>query len=301
MQNIDFELVLENEFREKFVKDFPLSQYTSFRCGGKAKYLIYPETIEEVVKIVKISKNYKKNFIFLGRGTNVLISDNGFDGIVISTLKMRNFILKENKIVCECGLKISEILSICIKNSLTGLEFLAGIPGTIGGGIKSNAGLKKQWISEKVICVEYLNIENLDIIRREKKEIYFDYRKSEFKNEFIWKVKFQLEKGEVTEIKKKVSEYMQERIKKQPFGYSSGSVFKNPYPYYAGELIEKSGLKGYKIGDAYVSEKHANFIINRGKSTSQDIYDLIKIIKQKVKEKFNIDLELEIQIIGEFK
>ncbi|MCM8785065.1 MAG: UDP-N-acetylmuramate dehydrogenase [Candidatus Omnitrophica bacterium] len=293
--------MIESLFNERFLKDFPLSQYTSFRCGGKVKYLIYPETIDEVKIIIEISKKYKKDFLFIGKGTNILVSDNGFDGIAISTLKMKKTTIKENKIIGECGLEISEILNICIKNSLTGLEFLAGIPGTIGGAIKNNAGLKTEWISEKITYVEYLDVENLDIIKKERKDIYFYYRRSGFRNEFIWKVEFLLEKEKQIEIKKRISEYMKERIRKQPLGYSAGSIFKNPYPYYAGELIEKCGLKGYKIGDCYISEKHANFIINRGKGKSQDVYNLIKIVKQKVKEKFDIDLELEINIIGEFK
>jgi UDP-N-acetylmuramate dehydrogenase len=301
MQNIDFESVIENEFKGKFTKNFPLSQYTSFKCGGKVKYLIYPEKIDEVKKIIEISKEFNKYFIFLGKGTNVLVSDDDFDGIVISTLKMKDFTFEKSKIICECGLKISDILNLCIKNSLTGLEFLAGIPGTIGGGIKNNAGLKYQWISEKINWIEYLDTENLNIIKKDKKELNFDYRKSEFKNEFIWKCAFFLKEGDRKEIKEKINEYMKERKMKQPLGYSAGSIFKNPYPYYAGELIEKCGLKGYEIGDCYISEKHANFIINRGKGKSQDVYDLIKIIKQKVKEKFNINLELEIEIIGEFK
>ncbi|HOK56315.1 MAG TPA: UDP-N-acetylmuramate dehydrogenase [bacterium] len=301
MQNINFESILENEFKGKFVKNFSLSQYTSFKCGGNVNYLIYPEKIEEVKKIIEVSKKFGNNFIFLGKGTNVLVSDKGFDGIVISTLKMKNFKIEKNKIICECGLKISEILNICIKNSLTGFEFLAGIPGTIGGGIKNNAGLKTKWLSEKIRWIEYLDIENLNIIKKEKKDIFFDYRKSEFKNEFIWRSEFLLEKGKENEIRKTIKEYMKERMKKQPSGYSAGSIFKNPYPYYAGELIEKCGLKGYKIGDCYISEKHANFIINKGKGKSQDVYELIKIIKEKVMEKFNIKLELEIQLIGEFK
>ncbi len=302
MQNTNFfESFIENLFNGKFLKNFFLSQYTSFRCGGKVKYLIFPETIDEVKKIIEISKKYKKDFIFLGKGTNVLVSDNGFDGIVISSLKMKKKTIEENKIVCECGLEISEILNICIKNFLTGLEFLSGIPGTIGGAIKNNAGLKTKWISEKITYVEYLDVENLEIIKKERKDIYFDYRRSGFKNEFIWKVEFLLEMEKQEVIKKRIREYMKERIKKQPIGYSAGCIFKNPYPYYAGELIEKCGLKGYKIGDCHISEKHANFIINNGKGKSKDIYSLIEVIREKVKEKFNIDLELEINLIGDFQ
>ncbi len=302
MQNIEIENFLKSEFKENYFKNFPLSEYTSFRCGGKAKYLVYPNTIEKVIKIFEVLKELKEKFLILGNGTNILVSDNGFDGVVISTLKMKNYNVCENTLECECGIKISDLLKICVKNSLSGIEFLAGIPGTLGGGIKNNAGLKKEWISEKIAYVEYLNIENLNITKKEKEKIFFSYRKSEFgDNIFIWRAGLLLEKKNKEEIKKEIKKHVEERSKKQPLGYSAGSIFKNPYPYYAGELIEKCGLKGYSIGDCFVSEKHANFIINKGEAKAKDIYRLIKIIKEKVKEKFNIELELEIQLIGEFE
>ncbi len=302
MQNTEIEFIFKNEFKNRFFKNSPLSEYTSFKCGGKAKYLIYPKSIEEVIKIIEISKNFNEKFLILGKGTNVLISDNGFDGIVISTLKMKNFKIKDNRIECECGLKTSDLLKICIENSLSGLEFLSGIPGTIGGAIKNNAGLKNEWTLEKINYVEFLKTNTFEIIKKEKKEIFFDYRKSEFEsNIFIWKGEFLLKKERKEIIKKKINEYMERRKKTQPFGYSAGSIFKNPYPHYAGELIEKCGLKGYSIGDCYISEKHANFIINKGNGKAEEIYKLIKLIQKKVYEKFNIQLELEIQLIGEFE
>lgn len=301
MRNTKFESILIKEFGKDLLKDFPMSSYTSFKCGGKAKYLVFPENIEEVIKIFEIIKNFNENFLILGKGTNVLISDNGFNGTVISTLKMKNFNIEGEKIECECGLKISELLKICIENSLSGIEFLSGIPGTIGGAVKNNAGLKKEWISEKINFVECLDIKTLKIIKMGREQISFEYRTSNLgKDYFIFKTELFLQKEKRDKIKEMIKKYLKERMEKQPNGYSAGSIFKNPYPFYAGELIEKCGLKGYQIGDCFISKKHANFIINKGKGKASDVYRLIKLIKEKVKEKFNIELETEIQIIGEF-
>ncbi|MGC8976669.1 MAG: UDP-N-acetylmuramate dehydrogenase [Candidatus Ratteibacteria bacterium] len=302
MQNTDIELILSKLFGTKFIKGFPISYYTSFKCGGMAKYLVFPESLDEVIKVFEIIKKFNLNYLILGKGTNILLSDKGFDGIVISTLKMKKFKIEDERIECECGIKISELLKICIENSLSGLEFLSGIPGTIGGAVKNNAGLKKEWISEKIVSVEYYDIKNEKIVKKKKEEIFFDYRKSGFgKEDFIFKTEFFLKKEKRDIIKKMIKEYLKERKERQPIGYSAGSIFKNPYPYYAGQLIENCGLKGYSIGDCFVSTKHANFIINRGNCRAKDVYELIRIIKEKVKEKFNIELETEIEIIGDFE
>jgi UDP-N-acetylmuramate dehydrogenase len=300
MGNIDY--ILKENFKGKLVENYPMSRYTSFRCGGNARYIIYPESIEELKKIIEISKEYNLKFLVLGKGTNVLISENGFDGIIISTLKLNKIRFDGKNLECESGVKISSLLRFCIENSLKGIEFLAGIPGTVGGAVKNNAGLKNEWISEKIDYVKFIDFNSGEIVKKEKKDIFFDYRRSEFDNsKIIVDVNFKLENGTKEEIIDKIAIYMKERKNKQPVGYSAGSIFKNPHPYYAGKLIEKSGLKGYSIGDCYISEKHANFIINRGNGKAYEVYKLIKIIKEKVKEKFDITLELEIQLIGEFE
>jgi len=300
MENIDY--ILKESFKGKLIENYPMKEYTSFKCGGNARYLIYPENIEELKKIIKISKKYNLEFLVLGKGTNVLVSDKGFNGIIISTLKLNRIDFDSENLKCESGVKISILLKFCIENNLEGLEFLAGIPGTIGGAVKNNAGLKNEWISEKIDYVRFFDVNSGEIIKKEKKDIFFDYRKSEFNSSMIiLDVNLKFEKGQKERIILKIKKYIHERKLKQPIGYSAGSIFKNPYPYYAGELIEKCGLKGYSIGDCYISEKHANFIINRGNGKANDVYKLIKIIKEKVKEKFNIELETEIQLIGEFE
>ena len=300
MENIDY--ILKENFKDKLIENYPMREYTSFKCGGNAKYLIYPESVEELIKIIGISKKNNLEFLVLGKGTNVLVSDRGFNGIIISTLKLNKINFGGENLRCEAGVKISSLLRFCIENSLKGLEFLAGIPGTIGGAVKNNAGLKNEWISEKIDYVKFFDVNSGKIIKKEKKDIFFDYRKSEFdSSKIILEVNFKPEKEKKEKIVLNIKKYIEERRNKQPEGYSAGSIFKNPYPYYAGELIEKCGLKGYSIGDCYISEKHANFIINKGNGKAIDVYKLIKIIKEKVKEKFNIELETEIQLIGEFE
>ena len=300
MENIDY--ILKENFKDKLIENYPMREYTSFRCGGNVKYLIYPENIEDLKRIIEISKKYNLKFLVLGKGTNVLVSDRGFDGIIISTLKLNKINFDGENLKCESGVKISSLLRFCIENSLKGLEFLAGIPGTVGGAVKNNAGLKNEWISEKIDYVKFIDFNSEKIIKRGRKDIFFDYRKSEFdSSKIILEVNFKPEREKKEKIVLKIKKYIEERRNKQPTGYSAGSIFKNPYPYYAGELIEKCGLKGYSIGDCYISEKHANFIINRGSGKADDVYKLIKIIKEKVKEKFNIELEIEIQMIGEFE
>jgi len=291
----------KNFLSERVKENTLLSQFTSFKTGGIAKIIVFPENKEEVKDIFYLSEKYQKDILILGKGTNILISDYGFDGVIISTLLLKKITKKENFIISESGVLISSLLNFCLKNNSGGIEFLSGIPGTIGGALITNAGLKKEWIGEKVEWVEIYDKKKKDFEILKREEIKFSYRDSNLKNMFIINACLRTEKKRKEEIKNKIQNYMKERIEKQPLRENSaGSVFKNPENFYAGELIEKCGLKGYCIGDACISERHANFIINKGKAKSSDIYNLIKIIQNKVKEKFRVELELEIKIIGKF-
>ncbi|HRR95689.1 MAG TPA: UDP-N-acetylmuramate dehydrogenase, partial [Candidatus Ratteibacteria bacterium] len=286
---------LKNFLSERVKENTLLSQFTSFKTGGIAKIIVFPENKEEVKEIFYLSEKYQKDILILGKGTNILISDYGFDGIVLSTLLLNKIKKEENFIISESGVLISSLLNFCLKNNSGGIEFLSGIPGTIGGALITNAGLKKEWIGEKVEWVEIYDKKKKDFEILKREEIKFSYRDSNLKNMFIINACLRTEKKRKEEIKNKIQNYMKERREKQPLRENSaGSVFKNPENFYAGELIEKCGLKGYCIGDACISERHANFIINKGKAKSSDIYNLIKIIQNKVKEKFGIELELEI-------
>jgi len=204
-------------------------------------------------------------------------------------------------VTVESGTKISYLMKYMIKKNIGGLEFLAGIPGTVGGAVIMNAGLKKIWISGKIISVEVVDNENLNILQISAEKINFGYRKSNLENFFLWRTTFQLEKREGKNIKKTIVSYIRDKIKSQPvLLHSAGSVFKNPLGKFAGALIENCELKGYKTGDAQISKKHANFIINCGNSSSAEIYGLMKLVQSEVEKKYNIKLEPEIKLVGEF-
>ncbi|MCM8762143.1 MAG: UDP-N-acetylmuramate dehydrogenase [Candidatus Omnitrophica bacterium] len=286
---------------KNIVENFPLSLITSFRTGGPARFFVSPSDIEEIKGVLDICNQYNLPLIIIGKGTNILISDNGFDGLVLSTKNFNKVVIQGTDIYCQSGVLLSSLLKICIKKELKGIEFLSGIPGTVGGAIISNAGLKDVWISEKVVKVDVISLSNGQEKVLKRQDINFGYRKSGLENYFISGVFFHLNNGVKEEIKKTISEYMKKRIETQPLGYpSAGSIFKNPPGLFAGKIIEECGLKGYSIGGACISEKHANFIINKGGATSEDIYKLIIIVKEQVKKMYNIELETEIKIIGSF-
>ena len=292
---------LKKTFKERIKKDYPLSEFTTFKTGGKAKIIVFPENIDEVKKILKISSEYGIKTVFLGNGSNVLISDDGIDGIVIITSLMKNIGIENGYIFAECGVKISSLLKFLILNKKGGLEFLAGIPGTVGGATFTNSGLKKEWISKRIKKVDVLDKEG-NILSLKDSSLKFSYRKSNLEGYFIWKVYLELMKKNEEKIKEEIKKFIIMRKKKQPIGERcAGSVFKNlENGIFAGKIIENCGLKGYRIGGAKVSEKHANFIINTGNATSSQIYSLIKLIQKIVKEKYNIELETEIKLIGKF-
>jgi len=237
----------------------------------------------------------------IGNGSNLLVKDNGIRGIVVK-LNLNN-IIKENEttFIVEAGVLISKFARVAYEEECTGLEFACGIPACIGGAVFMNAGAYGEEIGHKIIETTYID-EDLNIKTIKKEEHEFSYRKSIFQknNWIIISTKIKLQKGNKDEIKKKMDEFSLNRKTKQPLNMpSAGSVFKRGNGFATAELIDKSGLKGYSIGDAEVSNLHAGFIVNKGKATAKDVLELIKYIKKKVKEKFNIDIEEEIKIIGE--
>lgn len=292
---------LKSFLNNRIKENISLKEFTSFKTGGIAKIVVFPENKEEIEKIFSLCEKHKKKFLILGKGTNVLISDYGFEGIVIITSLLDRIKKDNNFLICQAGVKISSLLNFCIKNNLSGIEFLSGIPGTIGGAVITNAGLKKEWIGEKIKWVEVYNPEKNKFERIKKEEIEFSYRYSNLEKFFIISICLKLEIGEKEKILKKIKEFIDERKNKQPIEkHSAGSVFKNPEGKFAGKLIEDCGLKGFCIGDACISEKHANFIINKENAKSSEIYKLIELSRKKVKEKYGIELEPEIKIIGKF-
>lgn len=283
-------------------KNISLSDYSSFRIGGRAKYFFLANNEKDLVLAIKAAKKKRLPFFVLGGGSNLLISDKGFKGLVIKIQNTKYQILN-TKIITEAGVSLSLLLNETIKRNLTGLEWAAGIPGTVGGAVNGNAGAFGKSMKDITKTVTVLEIPNKFKIKKYKnKECYFGYRDSLFKKKkdlIIVSAELQLKKGKKNEIKKKIEEYLEYKKRTQPLNYpSAGSVFKNPAGFSAGELIEKAGLKGKKIGNAKISEKHANFIVNLGNAKAEDVIKLIKLIKREVKNKFRVKLEEEIQYLG---
>jgi len=276
-----------------------LAPYTTFKIGGLADWFCETRNEEEVLEAIKFAKEKELPFFILGNGSNLLVSDDGFRGVVI---KMENEEVQINngKILAEAGISLNKLVNIAQENSLSGIEFMVGIPGTLGGVVLGNAGAWQQNIGDKVERVKILD-ENNQFKWLNHEECQFGYRQSRFKKnqEIILTVELKLRKSHQLEIKNLMNENLQKR-EGQPKEPSAGSIFVNPKPQSAGDLIEKCGLKGKQIGQAQISEKHTNFIVNLGGAKAQDVLKLIALVQKEVRKKFGIDLETEIVFLGEF-
>ena len=281
--------------------DEKLSEYVNFKVGGPADILLIPNSKEQVIKSIKICKENNIPFYLIGNGSNILVRDGGFRGVVLSLKNVKNIYVDGEKIEAECGVMLKEVSDKAIENSLTGFEFACGIPGTIGGAVFMNAGAYDGEISKVIESAEVID-ENCNIIRLSREELDFGYRSSLVmkKGYTVLSAVFKLEKGQVKTLKELIEDLTNKRESKQPLEYpSAGSTFKRPTGYFAGKLIQDAGLKGYSIGGAAVSEKHSGFVINKGNATAKDITDLIKHIQDEVKKQFGVDLHPEVRIIGE--
>jgi UDP-N-acetylmuramate dehydrogenase len=280
----------------------PMKKHTSFRVGGNAKAFVTPENTDAFKELIKYLRVSGIDFFVIGNGSNLLVSDKGYDGVIISTQKMVSVSVKENEITALCGVSLSKLSAVATENSLTGLEFASGIPGSVGGGIVMNAGAYDGELGFVVKNVEYCD-ENGDLFTVSGDDARFSYRHSLFSDKklYVMKVVFRLNKGNKKEISDKVAELNERRRDKQPINFpSAGSVFKRPEGHYAGRLIEECGLKGKSIGGAKVSEKHCGFIVNTGSASANNIYELIQLCKKTVFEKQKVKLEPEIKFLGEF-
>ncbi|MEN3037537.1 MAG: UDP-N-acetylmuramate dehydrogenase [Candidatus Kryptonium sp.] len=282
----------------KILINEPLAKYSTFKIGGPADLYIEPKDVDELLNLIRYLKDREIDFVILGNGSNVLISDEGFRGAVINLESGLNFIRFENEyVVAGAGVKLAKFVDFCIENGFRGVEMLAGIPGTLGGAIIMNAGAYSGEISDYLVDVDV--IRNLNLIRLKKEECGFGYRTSNLLGDVVVQARFKFPRGDVEEMKKIRREILIKRNQTQPVNFPNvGSIFKNPPGNYAGKLIDEAGLKGVQIGDAQISEKHANFIINKGNATARDVLELIKLAQRKVYEKFGIKLELEVKLIG---
>ena len=283
-----------------------MSEHTSFRVGGKVDYLAFPEGPEDLQRILEWCGQQGIPIFMLGNGTNLLVRDGGIRGMAISL--SRGFLRVEtvengpegSLIFAEAGQSLGKVVEFSWKKGLAGLEFAAGIPGSVGGALFMNAGAFRGEIKDVLDSVRLMQAGGL-VLERPKDEWKFLYRSMGLeKGEVILGGKFRLKAENGPAVKSRIDEIMRQRVSKQPYDLpSAGSVFKNPSQGPAGKLIEEAGLKGYRIGDAQISEKHANFIVNRGQARAEDILALIEWVREKVHQEKGVWLEMEIQVIGE--
>ena len=284
-----------------FLENEPLKKHTSFKIGGNAEVYVMPEPEEQIKEIMLKCDEFQLKYYLLGNGTNVLFSDDTYNGVIISTIEKFNGIrqLSETTFECDAGVKLTTLCNYALKNSFTGFECLYGIPGTVGGAIITNAGAYGGEVSDVIVEVNHIDDKgNFGSLIGE--EIDFSYRHSAYETNgyTICSAVFVCEKGNKDEIKAKMDELIGRRREKQPLEFgSAGSTFKRPKGGYAAALIEQAGLKGTCVGDAEVSTKHSGFVINKGKATCNDVLQLIDIIKKKVYETSGIMLECEVRIV----
>ena len=278
----------------------PMKKRVSLGVGGNARYFASPNSLYALNLAVEAAKTHKIRYKIIGNGTNLLVSDGGFDGIIITTVKLSDVFFKRDAVFAMCGASLAKLAEFARANSLTGIEPLAGIPATVGGALCQNAGAYGYCISDCVTDVQTICRGKLKV--RYKEDCGFGYRKSVFQNrkEIIASAVFDLKKGDGAEIARLTDYYSAKRKATQPQGKSCGSVFKNDTAMPAGKLIEEAGLKGFSLGGATVSVKHANFITTNSAATAADVYVLIKHIKKTVKDEFGKELKEEVEYVGEF-
>lgn len=281
--------------------DEPMKNHTSFKVGGPVDILVNPENHKQVLDIINLCKKDNVPYYIIGNGTNLLVKDGGIRGVVIKLCKLNEITLDQDKLIAKSGALLKDVSDIALKQGLAGFEFACGIPGSIGGAVAMNAGAYNGEISNVIESAKVIDNEgNIKILNKDELEL--GYRMSSIlKHGYtVIEVTFKLHKGEQEKIKDRIEDLSKRRSDKQPLEYpSAGSTFKRPEGYFAAKLIEDSGLKGMRVGDAEVSEKHSGFIINKGNATAKDILDLIKLVQNTVKDKFNVDLFTEVRIIGE--
>jgi UDP-N-acetylmuramate dehydrogenase len=291
--NIPVEQILLNESMKK---------HTSFRIGGPADIMVVPHDTEQVKTAIEIFKAHNIPYFIMGRGSNLLVRDKGIRGGVIKLADgFSKAKVTDRQIQAQAGILLSSLSNLALRAELTGLEFTSGIPGTLGGAVAMNAGAyggEIKDVIEKVIVLD----ENQKVLSFTNSEMNFGYRKSIVQNTkmIVLEVYMTLEKGNYQESKEKIKELTKRRREKQPLNYpSAGSTFKRPVGYYAGKLIQDSGLKGMRVGNAQISELHSGFIINMGDATAEDVIKLIEKVKTRVYDRFGVNLEPELKIIGE--
>ena len=298
---IDYREEIRRLIKGRILFNAPMKRLTSMKVGGPVDVLLFPRDVGELEKVVRYARKKSIPVMILGKGTNMIVRDKGIRGWMINLMQGLKKIRAEGEVVeAEAGAPLQRLVQFSVQKGLTGFEPFYGIPGTVGGGLAMNAGA---WGSElkDILLSMTLMKENGDIVERPRSRLRFSYRGLVLPSKWIiLKGEFQLKKGKKKEMVERIKSYSEQRRIKQPLDYSSaGSVFKNPAGGRAGRWIEEAGLKGYRMGQAMVSERHANFIINLGNATATDVIHLMEWVEKRVFEEKGVSLEREVKVVGE--
>ena len=289
--------------KERVLLDEPMKKHTTFRVGGNADYFVMPKNTEEVKQVVALCKKEKLPYYILGNGSNLLVGDKGYRGVIVQIYReMNEIVVDGDKICAQAGALLSRVGSVALEAGLAGFEFAAGIPGTVGGAVVMNAGAYGGEMKDILVNATVLTQDG-DVLKLTNEELELGYRTSVIakKNYIVLEAEYQLQAGEKTEIRAKMDELKVQRVTKQPLEFpSAGSTFKRPVGYFAGKLIQDAGLRGFQVGGAQVSEKHCGFVINKGDATAADIVELMNQVSEKVFQEFGVTLEPEVKRLGEF-
>lgn len=304
-KNVDYKEIIGQKLSKYNLQiKYPMKNVTSFHIGGKADFFVRPTSVSDIMEILNIAKDYSYPVFVMGNGSNLLVSDKGIRAIVIQLTDNFNKLTRidDYTVEVDAGMSMTSLSKYFLEQSLEGFEFACGIPGTLGGAVTMNAGAYDSMMSKVVTEVIALD-KDMNLRKISNENIKFSYRNSIISKEnmLVLTVRIRLEKGNYDDIKAKIEDYTYRRTSKQPLSaYSAGSTFKRPEGHFAGKLIEDSGLKGLVINNAAVSSLHSGFIINTGGATCEEVINLITFVKQVVLNKFNVMLEEEVKIIGEF-
>lgn len=292
--------LIKKENLGTYKENVSLKTLTTYKTGGNAKLLVFPNSTESLVKIIKCIKNNKIKFKIFGNGSNILASSREYNGVIIKLTNLNNLVQNGENIEVEAGYNFALLANNMSKQGYSGLEFACGIPATVGGAVYMNAGAYLSDVSAVLEKVDILD-ENLEFKTIKNKDLNFSYRHSKFmeKDWIVLKAYFKLKKGNKEEIIDLINDRKKRRLASQPLEYpSAGSVFRNPEGHYAGKLIEDSNLKGKNHGGGQISDKHANFIINKGDATAEDIKHLMDLAKEEVKKNYGVDLRIEQELFN---
>jgi UDP-N-acetylmuramate dehydrogenase len=298
---IDYREEIRRLIKGKVLFNVPMKRFTSMKIGGPVDALLFPRNVGELKKVVRYARKKSIPVMILGKGTNVIVRDKGLRGWVINLMQGLKKIRAEGEVVeAEAGVPLQRLVQFSVQKGLTGFEPFYGIPGTVGGGLAMNAGAWGSELKDILLSITLMK-ENGDIVERPRSRLRFSYRGLVLPSKWIiLKGEFQLKKGKKKEMVERIKSYSEQRRKKQPLDYpSAGSVFKNPAGGRAGRWIEEAGLKGYQVGQAMVSERHANFIINLGNATATDVIHLMEWVEKRVFEEKGVSLEREVKVVGE--